>query len=89
MEPERDVAYARTQCLAGGNGTVDCRRERKDAGKECVQRAAIIGVVACAGVRMGASVVTMAVSVMVASLMAAAAGVTGMRNGSSGSRVSL
>ena len=90
MKAERDVGHSRTQRLAGDDGIVDCRRGRKDAGKERVQRAAIVGVIgACAGVRMCACVVTMAVSAMSVGLVIDGLVVTGMRNGSAGSRVGL
>ena len=69
MKAERDVGHSRTQYLAGDDGIVDRRRRRKNAGKERVQRAAIVGVVgACAGVRMCACVVTMTVSAMATGL---------------------
>jgi hypothetical protein len=90
VKAERDVGHSRTQYLAGDDGIVDRRRRRKNAGKERVQRAAIVGVVgACAGVRMCACVVTMTVSAMAIGLMAVGLVVTGMRNGNAGSRVGL
>ena len=85
MEAERDLGHSRTQRLAADDRIVDRRRGWKDAGKERMQRAAIIGVIsACASARMGASVMTMTVSVIGAGLV-----VTGVGNGSLGSRVSL
>ena len=90
MEPERDVGHSRTRRLAGDDGIVDRRRRRKNAGKERVQRAAIIGVIsACAGVRMCACVVTMTISVMATGLMAVGLVLTGMRKGGTRSRMRL
>jgi hypothetical protein len=91
VEAESDVGHSRTQRLPGVAGIVDCRRRRKNAGKERMQRAAIIGMVACSSVRMRASVVPMAVNAMSVGLVTngLVVTVTGMRNGSSGSRVSL
>jgi hypothetical protein len=87
VEAESDIGHSRTQRLAGGAGIVDRRCGRKNAGKERMQRAAIIGVVAW----MRASVVTMAVNAMSVGLVTdgLVMTVTGMCNGSSGSRVSL
>ena len=90
MEPERDVGHSRTQRLAGDDGIVDCRRGGKNAGKERVQRAAIIGVIgACASVRMCACVVTMTVSAMATGLKTVGLVVTGMPKDGAGSRVGL
>jgi hypothetical protein len=89
VEAERDVGHGRTQRLAGDAGIVDRRRGRKNAGKERMQRAAIIGVVACTGVRMRASVVTMAVSAVATVLMIVGLVVSGMRNGSAGGRMGI
>jgi hypothetical protein len=85
VEAERDVGHSRAQRLADDDGIVDCRRGRQDAGKERVQRAAIIRVTACAGIRMRASVVTMAVNPLSVGAMTTGLIVTGIRN--SGSRV--
>jgi hypothetical protein len=87
MEAERDVGHSRAQRLAGDDGIVDYRRGRQDAGKECVQRAAIISVTACAAIRMRASVVTMAVNPLSVGVMTTGLMVTGMRNSDPGSRV--
>ena len=89
MEAERDVAHGRTHRLTGNDGIVDRRRGRKDAGEERVQRAAIIRVPACACVRSSASVVSMAVSVLAASLMLVGVVVAGMRSHSPDSRMGL
>jgi hypothetical protein len=89
VKAERDVGHSRTQRLAGNDGIVDCRRWRKDSGKERMQRAAIIGVVACARIRMRASVVTMTIGVMFVGVVAAGLVVTGMCNSGAGSRMGL
>jgi len=87
MKAERGVGHSRTQRLAGDGGIVDRRSRRKDASKECVQRAAIIGVTACAGIRMRASAVTMAVNPLSVGVVTTGLVVTGMRNSDAGSRV--
>ena len=89
MKAERGVGHSRTQRLAGDGGIVDRRSRRKDAGKEGVQRAAIVRVVACAGVRMCASVVVMTAGVMCVGVVTAGPVVTGMRNSGAGSRMGL
>ena len=86
MKAQRDVGHGRTKRLADDAGIVDCRSGRKDAGKERMQRAAIVGVIACAGVGTRASVVMMAVSVTVG-MVSTGLVLTGMRNGSAGSRM--
>jgi hypothetical protein len=88
MKAERGVGHGRTQRLAGDDGPVELRSRRKDAGKECVQRAAIIRVVACAG-GMCASVVAMTVGTMSVGVVTAGLVVTGMRNSGAGSRMGL
>ena len=85
MKAERGVGHGRTQGFARDGGVVYRRRGRKNAGKERVQRAAIIRVTACAGIRMRASVVTMAVNPLSVGAMTTGLIVTGIRN--SGSRV--
>jgi hypothetical protein len=87
VETERGAAHSRTQRLGWDDRILDRRCGRKDAGKERVQRAAIIGVIACASVRIRASVVTMAIGLMSVSLVGADPVVTGMRDGDAGSRV--
>ena len=89
MKAERGVGHSRMQRLAGDDGLVDSRSRRKDAGKERVQRAAIIRVVACAGVRMCASVVAMTAGTMSVGVVTAGLVVTGMRNSGAGSRMGL
>jgi len=89
MTAERGVDHGRTQRLAGDGGIVDRRSRRKDAGKEGVQRAAIIRMVACAGARMCAAVVVMTAGVMSAGDVTAGLVVTGMRNSGAGSRMGL
>jgi hypothetical protein len=90
VQPERDVGHSRTQRLAGDDGIVDRRRRWKNAGKERVQRAAIVGVIgACAGIRMRACVVTITVSAMSLGLVIDGLVVTGMRYGNAGSRMGL
>ena len=90
MKAERDVGHSRTQYLAGDDGIVDRRRRRKNAGKERMQRAAIVGVIgACASVRTCACVVTMTVSAMATGLMTVSLVVTGIRKDGAGSRVGL
>jgi hypothetical protein len=86
VKTEREVGHGRTKLLAGDASVVDRRRRRKNAGKKRVQRAAIIGVIACAGVGMRASVVTMAVSVPVG-MVSTGLVMSGVRNGSAGSRM--
>ena len=82
MKTECDVGQSRTQRLAGDGGIVDRRRRRKDAGKERVQRAAIICVVrAGAAIRMQASVMTMAIGAMRSGAVAIGVVVTDVRNG--------
>ena len=88
MKAERGVGHNRTQHLAGDDDIVDRHSRRKDAGKERVQRAAIIRVVACASVRMCASVVTMTAGLMFISVVGARLVVADMRNGGPGSRAS-
>ena len=89
MKAERGVGHSRTQRLAGDGSIVDRRCRRKDAGKEGVQRAAIIRVVARAGVRMCASIVAMTAGVMSVGVVTAGLVVTGMRNSGAGSRMGL
>jgi hypothetical protein len=90
----RDVGHRRTQPLAGKHDMIDRRRRRKNAGKECVQGAAIVGVVG-AGIRMHAAVVMVSVGVMFAGTLGAGmadAGMmmmTGWLDGRSASRVRL
>ena len=82
MKAERDVGHHQTKRLAGDDGIVDRRRGRKNAGKERVQRAAIIGVIACTSARMGTLVMAMVGGVMVVSVV-----VTGMRDDGADSHV--
>jgi hypothetical protein len=89
MKAERGVGHSRTQRLSGDGGIVDRRGRRKDAGKECVQRAAIIRAVARAGVRMCAAIVAMTAGTMSAGVVTASLVVTGMRNSGAGSRMGL
>ena len=67
--------------LGGDGGIVDRGRGRKNAGKERMQRAAIIDVIASTSARMGTPVIAaggvMAISVLV----------TGMRDGGADGRV--
>jgi hypothetical protein len=93
VKAKRTIGHSRSQRLAGAGGFIDHSNRRKDAGKECVQRAAIIGVVR-AGVRMGTTAVTMAIRRMLMGLMCAdmlGAGMmmTGQSNGGFGSRMRL
>ena len=65
MESKGDISHARTKRFAGNADIVDRSCRRKDAGKKRMQCAAIIGVVlACAAVRMQASVMAMAIGAM-------------------------
>jgi hypothetical protein len=87
VEAERGAAHSWTQRLGCDDRILDRRRGRKDAGKERVQRAAIIGVVACASVRRCTSVVAMAIGLMSVALVGAGLVVTGMRDRGASSRV--
>jgi hypothetical protein len=60
----RTIGHSRAQRLASVGGFIDHGDRRKDAGKEGVQRAAIVGVVR-AGIRMRTALVTMAIRRMV------------------------
>jgi hypothetical protein len=88
MEAERDVGHSRAQHIAGGYEIVDCRHGRKNAGEERMQRAAIIGVIARAAVRMRASVMALVACLMAARVMTAGLMMTGMRDGVAVSHVS-
>jgi hypothetical protein len=82
MKAECDVGHSRTKRLARDGGIVDRGHGRKNAGKERMQRAAKIGVIACTSARMGTPVIAMAVGVMAISVV-----VTGMRDRGAHSRV--
>ncbi len=100
METEPDVVYGRTHDLGRNNGIIERRRRRKNTREERVQRTAKIGwVCACAGGRMRASGMTMAVNMVAFRAVAvgmvtvneAAVSVemTGLRQLDRGSRVGL
>jgi hypothetical protein len=82
----RDVGHRRTQPLAGKHDMIDRRRRRKNAGKECVQGAAIVGVVG-AGIRMRAAVVMVSVGAGMAD--AGMMMMTGWLDGRAASRMRL
>jgi hypothetical protein len=93
VKTQRNIDHSRAQRLAGADGFIDYGDRRKDAGKERVQRAAIIGLVR-ASVRMRAAVVTRAIrrmlmSMMLADMLGAGMMMTGQCNGGFGSRMRL
>jgi hypothetical protein len=88
----RTIGHCRAQRLASAAGLIDHSDQRKNARKEGVQRAAIVGVV-CAGVRMRTALVTMAIRRMLGLMCVGVLGPRMMmitrRNGASDSRVRL
>jgi hypothetical protein len=88
----RTIGHSRAQRFASAGGFIDHSGRRKDAGKEGVQRTAIIGVVR-AGVRMHTALVTMAVRRMLGLMYVGKLGVRMMmisgRNGGPDGRVRL
>ena len=93
MKTGRNIGHGRAQGLAHARGFVDHGDRRKDAGEECVQRAAIVGVVR-ASVRMRTAVVMTAIRRILMGLMTAGRLGAGMmmisrRNGGSGRRMRL
>jgi hypothetical protein len=88
----RTIGHSRAQRLASAGGFIDHSDRRKDAGKEGVQSAAIIGVVR-AGIRMHTAIVTMAIRRMLGLLCVGVLGprmmMISQRNGGSDSRVRL
>jgi hypothetical protein len=93
VKTERDIGHNRTQRLASAGGFVDRRDRRKNAGKECVQRAAIIGAV-YASVRMRTFVMAVAIrrsltGLMLPGVVSVAVVVIGARNAGAGRRMRL
>jgi hypothetical protein len=93
VKTERDIDHSRAQRLAGAHGFIDDRDRRKDAGKEGVQGAAIVGMVR-ASIRMRTAVVMMAIRRVLMSLTRTGMRGAGMmmishRDGGSGNRMRL
>jgi hypothetical protein len=90
VEAERDVSCGQMQRLAGDDGIVDHYPGRKNAGKERVQRTAVIGVVgARAGVRMRALVRVVPIGVTSIGMVRSNSVVIDPQNGSARSRAGL